>query len=485
MPRTAKTLVFNDPTDNIQITAHRLRSSTDMSLNIDTSHNLHITSDNLILNESNFTLNNPAILSSTLNVNGISTLQDLNAGATDISSTLLVDGAATLSSTLNVTDDATFDTNLTVSGNLIIGDSSSRGGTISGTNNTIIIDPYPGSGDISGNVIIYGNLQIEGTTTTINSNTLDISDLDIRAAKNATIASEANGGGILVGASGQDFAKLTFNSTNNNWRTNIGLDVSGTILGTTITASTKFIGDISSSGQSIFTNVDINGGAIDNTPIGSTTTSSGAFTTLSASEDVTFSQNLDVSGLDVSNNATVGGTLAVTGATTLTGSLTANGGIDVSGNVLPTNLSSHIPVTHNTFSLITTGITDDQTGTLTGWTDATGFDISKTLLSVNSFVKMEFKANFISSPEADQTLSFRVQRSTDGGSFSTIFTDSSLGSNMGVTIRNVYNGTYIDEPGHTIVTYKLQYNRDGTDIDTDFGIVGGGNYIFLQELYVP
>ena len=99
---------------------------------------------------------------------------------------------------------------------------------------------------------------------------------------------------------------------------------------------------------------------------------------------------------------------------------------------------------------------------------------------------MEFKANFISSPEADQTLSFRAQRSTDNGSnFTTIFTDSSLGSNMGVTIRNVYNGTYIDEPQNRNVRYRLQYNRDGTDIDTSFGIVGGGNYIFLQELYVP
>ena len=101
---------------------------------------------------------------------------------------------------------------------------------------------------------------------------------------------------------------------------------------------------------------------------------------------------------------------------------------------------------------------------------------------------MEFKVNFISSPEADQTLSFQVLRSTDGGTnynATPVFTDENIGSNMGVTIRGVYNGTYIDTPDGTDVAYKLQFKREGTDIDTNFGIVSGGNYIFLQELYAP
>ena len=126
--------------------------------------------------------------------------------------------------------------------------------------------------------------------------------------------------------------------------------------------------------------------------------------------------------------------------------------------------------------------------TTEGWQDASGYSLTKTLLSANSLVKMEFKVNFISSPEADQTLSFRVLRSTDGGTnynATPVFTDENIGSNMGVTIRSVYNGTYIDTPGGTNVAYKLQFKREGTDIDTNFGIVGGGNYIFLQELYVP
>ena len=107
---------------------------------------------------------------------------------------------------------------------------------------------------------------------------------------------------------------------------------------------------------------------------------------------------------------------------------------------------------------------------------------------------MEFKANFISSPEFDQTLSFKVLRSLNGGDYdTTVFEDKEIGSNMGVTIRGVYNGTYIDDlngqlAAGQVVSYKLQVKRNkasGDTIQTAFGIVPGGNYIFLQELYQP
>ena len=107
---------------------------------------------------------------------------------------------------------------------------------------------------------------------------------------------------------------------------------------------------------------------------------------------------------------------------------------------------------------------------------------------------MEFKVNFISSPEAEQTISFRVRRSIDGGSATNVFTDENIGSSMGIMFRNVYNGTFIDDLSESdvangaSVSYQLQYKRNcpsGDTISTNFGIVSGGNYIFLQELYVP
>ena len=48
--------------------------------------------------------------------------------------------------------------------------------TITKETNKITIDPQPAEGDISGTVVIKGDLIVDGTTTTINSTTVDISD---------------------------------------------------------------------------------------------------------------------------------------------------------------------------------------------------------------------------------------------------------------------------------------------------------------------
>ena len=54
-----------------------------------------------------------------------------------------------------------------------------KGNTIS-TDSTsateLIIDPYPDSGDAGGDVIIRGNLQVAGTTTTVNSSEMTVND---------------------------------------------------------------------------------------------------------------------------------------------------------------------------------------------------------------------------------------------------------------------------------------------------------------------
>jgi hypothetical protein len=72
--------------------------------------------------------------------------------------------------------------------------------------------------------------------------------------------------------------------------------VKGTEIDTEFNAIASAIASKVNSTDPVFTTVDINGGTIDNTAIGVTTASTGAFTTLTAS-----------------GNATVGGTLAVAG----------------------------------------------------------------------------------------------------------------------------------------------------------------------------
>jgi len=74
-------------------------------------------------------------------------------------------------------------------------------------------------------------LQVDGTTTTINSTTMTVDDLNITLASGAANAAAADGAGITVdGAS----ATLTYNGTNDDWNFNKTLNVTGNLTSTGI-----------------------------------------------------------------------------------------------------------------------------------------------------------------------------------------------------------------------------------------------------------
>ena len=80
--------------------------------------------------------------------------------------------------------------------------------------------------DTSGNVTISGNLTVQGTQTSIDSQTLNVTDLNITVANGAANAAAADGAGLTVdGAS----ATFTYASSGDKWTTNKGLDVGGTL----------------------------------------------------------------------------------------------------------------------------------------------------------------------------------------------------------------------------------------------------------------
>jgi len=313
---------------------------------------------------------------------------DISSSNVNINRKLHVYGDAIIDGSLNINGITTF-ANITINGDLSVNNMTSN---ILKVPSTFTIDPS-GHGVETGKVIIKGDLEVQGTTTTINSTRVDISDLSITLASNAANPSQAQ---------------------------NAGFDISG------------------NTGAS-FT-YDYNSG-------------------------------------------------------TSTGRFKSSIGLSISGNLLPFNRNSQVPVSSNTYMLKTIGFGTYTETPSNEWIDLSGYDISKVVLSNYSYIKMEFKVNFSSSPEAEQTLGLRVQRSIQDSSWTTVFTDPSLGSNMGVGILGVYNGTYIDDlNGATIsgniVTYKLSQWRNLPSYDTtitSFGVIGGsaGNYIFLQELYRP
>jgi len=88
---------------------------------------------------------------------------------------------------------------------------------------TFTIDPAA-VGDNTGTLIVAGNLQVDGTTTTINSTTLEVDDLNITLASGAANATAANGAGITVdGAS----ATITYASASDAWSFNKNVGIGG------------------------------------------------------------------------------------------------------------------------------------------------------------------------------------------------------------------------------------------------------------------
>lgn len=135
-------------------------------------------------------------------------------------------GAVTLSSAdvttaLGYTPISDSATNLTLSGYL-------RGPA------SFTIDPAA-HGDNTGTVVIAGNLQVDGTTTTINSTTMTVDDLNVVVASGAADATAADGAGLTIdGAS----ISLSYDHANTRMDLNAPLKTTGLTVGSVAYPST-------------------------------------------------------------------------------------------------------------------------------------------------------------------------------------------------------------------------------------------------------
>ena len=91
---------------------------------------------------------------------------------------------------------------------------------------SFVIDPSA-HGDDTGTVVIAGNLQVDGTQTTINSTTVSIDDLNLTLASGASSSSAANGAGITIdGAS----ASMLYTHATTNFIFNKPIHIDSTLL---------------------------------------------------------------------------------------------------------------------------------------------------------------------------------------------------------------------------------------------------------------
>jgi hypothetical protein len=147
----------------------------------------------------------------------------------------------------------------------------------------------------SGTVEIAGNLVVQGSTTTVNSETVSVADPFMLLNGDLTGAASEDVG-IEINRGTDDNKKFGWVETSGNWST-FGEDLSiGAMTGTDITLTGALVGDVDSeNGIKIIDitgdgTVDINGGNIDATVIGATTPLQATFT------DATVTGDLDVRG---------------------------------------------------------------------------------------------------------------------------------------------------------------------------------------------
>lgn len=201
----------------------------------------------------------------------------------------------------------------TVEGNLIAASSAS---SISTTTGALIVVGGAGIGgnvNIGQDLYVTGNLNVQGTTTTLNTNTLDVEDINITLAKGAPNASAADNGGItLEGAN----ATILYKATGDSWTLNKQV-----IAPTLNITSNVFLKPQSGSATVAIDPLLI--GTIDNMSIGATSAANAYVTNqristslnVSASGPVWISGGTGVNGIQ---NIPIGSTIPSTGVFTQT-----------------------------------------------------------------------------------------------------------------------------------------------------------------------
>jgi cytoskeletal protein CcmA (bactofilin family) len=220
---------------------------------------------------------------------------------------------------------------------------------------TFTIDPAT-HGDNTGTVVIAGNLQVDGTTTTVNSTVVEIDDIAVLLGAEATTASLANNGGIILGTyTNNPF--ILYRSSFDSWEVNKDW--------TPNTNNTKDLGNTSKRWQNLYLGgtADIEGALqVDgNVVLGDSTSDTITMNGRVFSDIIpagNLQHDLGASGLRWANlyagNGDFSGNLDVDGNTTIGGTLTSTGNItspnmadDLTATVSGSNININLVANNN------------------------------------------------------------------------------------------------------------------------------------------
>tara|TARA_B100000287_G_scaffold423861_1_gene467696 strand:+ start:442 stop:1392 length:951 start_codon:yes stop_codon:yes gene_type:complete len=125
--------------------------------------------------------------------------------------------------------------------NTITYDSSGSAIDLAVSNIAVKADPTFTGTITAAALTLSGNLQVNGTTTTVASSTMTVADKNIELAKGAANDAAADGGGITL-ESGDGNKEIKWVDATNNWTFNQGIETTGAIKGNSIITSTGNLG---------------------------------------------------------------------------------------------------------------------------------------------------------------------------------------------------------------------------------------------------
>ena len=174
----------------------------------------------------------------------------------------------------------------------VTGNVSGTAGGLTGTPNITVNDI------IAADLTLSGDLTVNGTTTTLNTSTLEVEDLNITVARNAASSAAADGAGLTVaGAS----ATFNYSHSGTKWVANKAIeatsfigDLTGDVTGNADTATTA--GTVTTAAQPNITSVG--------TLTGLTVNGTVAATDFNSTSDITLKDNVSIidNALEMINN---------------------------------------------------------------------------------------------------------------------------------------------------------------------------------------
>jgi len=165
--------------------------------------------------------------------------------------------------------------------------------------------------------------------------------------------------------------------------TSVGLNVGS---GKTLTVA----GTLTSTGTATFSSIDVNGGAVDGTPIGANSASTGAFTTISTTglatlNSATISGTSTLTTVDINGGAIDGTTIGATSASTVAATtVTASGNVNTTGGELQINGTNVLEKVYPVGSVYINASVSTNPATLLGFGTWTAFGAGRVLVGLDS-----------------------------------------------------------------------------------------------------